>query len=149
MTESERQIDTEQVQDQIGTNDTFDPDEETVTDVWEGAFLMDSWGYNQTNVYFAQIIEVSDTGKTVLARRVNAERVDTSKGSEHLRPNAERFGDKFRLHVRASRDDPIFRGSYPTTADADMDKGTHMGTFTPFSNKAGKTVRQTAPNYGH
>ena len=127
---------------------TFDGNEETVTDAWVGAYISDSFGYNQTNVYFAQITEVSDSGKTVLARRVAAERVDTSQGSEHLRPDAEQFGDEFRLHVRTSRDEPVFRGSYPFV-NGDMDDGSRMGTFLPFDNEPGKTVRQTAPNHGH
>ena len=81
-------------------NPTFDPDEETVTDAWEGAFISASWGYNQTNVELAQIVEVSDSGKTVLARFVTAERVGHGRTSEQLRPTAEQYGDEFRLHVR-------------------------------------------------
>src|SRR5699024_7618712 len=103
---------------------TFDSDAETVTEAWEGAFLSASWGYDQTNVELAQIVEVSDSGKTVLARKVGAERVEHAEGSEYLRPTAEQYGDEFRLHVRNDIDDnPKFRGSYPLANDGDMKDG--------------------------
>lgn len=128
-----------------GGQEAFDPDAETVTDAWEDTFLSTSWGYDQTNVELAQIVEVSDTGKTVLACRVAAELIDRTKGSEHLRPLAERFGEEFRLHVRNSGGDPAFRGSYPLGPDGDMDESTRRGWFRPVDD----TVRQTAPNYRH
>lgn len=80
----------------------FDAAAETVTDAWEGAFIYTSWGYDQTNVTFAQIIDVSDSGKTVRAQLVTAETVSRSNASEHLRPTAEQYGDKFRLQDRKS-----------------------------------------------
>lgn len=126
----------------------FDPDAETVTDAWEGAFIYSSWGYGQTNVELAQIVEVSDSGKTVLARLVAAERVEAHKTSESLRPSAEQYGDEFRLHVRNSGGDPAFRGSYPFL-NGEMDEGTRRGSFLPWSSTAGATVHQTATGYGH
>jgi hypothetical protein len=129
---------------------TFDPDEETVTDAWEGAFISASWGYNQTNVELAQIVEVSDSGKTVLARFVTAERVGHGRTSEQLRPTAEQYGDEFRLHVRDGIDsDPRFRGSYPLSNDGDTDGPTRRGSFYPWSNDPDNSIRQTATNHGH
>ena len=129
---------------------TFDPDEETVTEAWEGAFISASWGYNQTNVELAQIVEVSDSGKTVLARFVTAERVGHGRTSEQLRPTAEQYGDEFRLHVRDGIDgDPRFRGSYPLGNDGDMDGPTRRGSFYPWSNDPDNSIRQTATNHGH
>jgi hypothetical protein len=132
-----------------GGQDTFDPDAETVTDAWDGAFIHTNWGYGQTNIEFAQITDVSDSGKTVLARLVTAERTDHDRANEYLRPNAEQYGDEFRLHVRNSGGDPAFRGSYPLGSDGDMDEITRRGWFSPFDTTAENTVRQTAPNYGH
>lgn len=129
-------------------NPHFDPDEETVTNAWEGAFIYTSWGYDQTTTTFARIIDVSDSGKTVLAQLAKAERVDTEKGSERLRPSAETYGDEFRLHVRNSGGDPAFRGSYPFI-DGDMDEGTRRDSFLPVSNTPEKDYHQTAPGYGH
>ncbi|EMA56528.1 hypothetical protein [Halococcus thailandensis] len=130
---------------------TFDPDAETVTDAWQGAYISASWGYNQTNVELAQIIEVSDSGKTVLARFVTAERVGHDRTSEQLRPTADQYGDEFRLHVRDGiKDDPCFRGSYPLSNDGDMDGGpTRRGSFYPWNNDPDNSIRQTATNHGH
>src|SRR5699024_9650259 len=129
---------------------TFDPDAETVTDAWEGAYISASWGYNQTNVELAQIVAVSDSGKTVLARFVTAERVGHGRTSEQLRPTADQYGDEFRLHVRDGiKDDPYFRGSYPLSNDGDTDGPTRRGSFYPWSNDPDNTIRQTATNHGH
>ena len=132
-----------------GQDATFDADAETVTDAWEGAYISASWGYNQTNVELAQIVEVSDTGKTVLTRFVAAERVGHGRTSEQLRPTAEQYGDEFRLHVREVRGEPRFKGSYPLSNDGDMDGPTRRGFFRPWSNEAGESIRQTATGYGH
>lgn len=126
----------------------FDPDEETVTDAWEGVFLSCSWGYGQTNVNFAQIVEVSDSGKTVLAKMTAAERVDVEKGSERLRPTADTYGEPFRLHVRVRRERVSFRGSYPYI-DGDPDQGSRLDTFLPWSNDADKTIHQTPHTHRH
>jgi hypothetical protein len=129
---------------------TFDPDAETVTEAWEGAFITASWGYEQTNAELAQIVEVSDSGKTVLARMVVAERVGHGRNNTQLRPTADQYGDEFRLHVRSVRSDPAFRGSYPLSNDGDMDDGpTRIESFSPFDNDPENSVRRTAINHGH
>ena len=132
------------------TDSTFDADAETITEAWEGAYISASWGYNQTNVELAQIVEVSDSGKTVLARFVTAERVDHGRTSEQLRPTANQYGDEFRLHVRDGIDgDPRFRGSYPLGNDGGMDGPTRRGSFYPWNNDPDSSIRQTATNHGH
>jgi hypothetical protein len=129
---------------------TFDPDEETVTEAWEGAYISASWGYDQTNVELAQIVDVSDSGKTVLARFVTAERVGHGRTSEQLRPTADQYGDEFRLHVRDGIDgDPRFRGSYPLGNDGDMNGPTRRGSFYPWDNDPENSIRRTATNHGH
>jgi hypothetical protein len=148
--DSEENNDDSTDEDGDDTDPTFDPDEQTVTDAWEGAYISTSWGYNQTNVELAQIVEVSDTGKTVLARFVAAERVGHGRTSEQLRPTAEQYGDEFRLHVRDGIDgDPRFRGSYPLGNDGDMNGPTRRGSFYPWSNDPDNSIRQTATNHGH
>jgi hypothetical protein len=134
-----------------GQDTTFDADEETVTDAWEGAYLSAQWGYDQTNVELAQIVEVSESGKTVLARLVAAERVGHGRTSEQLRPTAEQYGDEFRLHVRSGSDaDLTFRGSYPLGSDGDMDDGpTRRGWFYPFNNDPESSIRETRTGFGH
>jgi len=146
-----REEDDTDSEDSDDADPTFDADEETVTDAWEGAFISASWGYGQTNVELAQIVEVSESGKTVLARFVTAERVDHGRTSEQLRPTANQYGDEFRLHVRDGiKDDPRFRGSYPLSNDGDMDDGpTRRGSFYPFDNSPENSIHQTATNHGH
>lgn len=130
------------------TEQSFDAAAETVTDAWVGTFIYTSWGYEQTNVTFAQIIDVSGSGKTVRARLVTAETVRRSKASDHLRPTPQQYGDEFRLHVRNCRGDPAFRGSYPYL-NGDMDDSTRLDSFLSFTNTADNTVRQTAPHHRH
>ena len=132
-------------------DDTFDPDTETVTDAWEGAYISTNWGYGQTNVELAQITEVSESGKTVLARLVAAERVGHGRTNKQLRPTAEQYGDKFRLHVRSGGDgDPMFRGSYPLGSDGDTDDGPiRRGWFSPFDNTPENSIRATRTGFGH
>jgi hypothetical protein len=133
-----------------GEDTTFDPDAETVTEAWEGAFITASWGYDQTNVELAQIVEVSGSGKTVLARMVVAERVGHGRNNTQLRPTAEQYGDEFRLHVRSPNGKPAFRGTYPLSNDGDMDDGpTRRESFYPFDNDPENSVRRTAINHGH
>ena len=127
---------------------TFDPDAETVADTWEGAYIYTSWGYGQTNVELAQITDVSESGKTILARRVKAECVEHGRGTDQLRPTPEQYGDEFRLHVRNSGGDPAFRGSYPYI-NGKMDEGTRRDSFLPFNNKVGNSIHQTPPNHRH
>jgi hypothetical protein len=126
----------------------FDPEEETVTEEWEGTYLYTSWGYDQTNVEAAQIVEVSDTGKTVLCRLVKKETVNRGKTTESVRPSSDQYGEEFRLHARSGGGEPVFKGSYPYI-QGDPEKGKRKGSFFPWFKKAGDTIYQTAPGCGH
>jgi hypothetical protein len=139
---------TESDEDDDSEDDADEQERMTVTDDWEGVFLYSSWGYNQTNVEFAQIVDVSDTGKTVLCRMVRGQCVEQSNGSDSLRPSAEQYGDEFRLHVRGPDGVPMFRGSYPHI-DGDMDTGKRRGWLIPWSNEVDKTVHRTSHGYRH
>jgi hypothetical protein len=147
MDEDARESDTETSE--SGQDETFDPDAETVTDAWEGTFISGSWGYGQTNAELAQIVTVSDSGKTVVARMVVAERVGHGRTSTQLRPTADQYGDEFRLHVRSPNGKPAFRGSYPLGPDGDMDEITRRGSFYPFDNKTENSIRETRTGFGH
>jgi len=132
-------------------NKTFDAEAETVTDAWEGVFLHSSWGYGQTNVEMAQIVDVSDSGKTVKARMVRAETVENDgHGSDKMRPTAEQYGEEFRLQVRSDHrgEEPIFRGSYPYI-DGTKEGGTRLDNLYVMNNDADSTVHQTAHGYKH
>lgn len=128
-------------------SDHFDPSgSATVTDAWVGVHLSTSWGYGQTNVDFAQIIEVSESGKTVLCQLVSATVADRGPGSESVSPTTSRYGDPFRLHVRESGGDPWFRGSYPYCT-GDAEDGTRKGSFRPI--EADDTLHQTPHTHRH
>ena len=129
---------------------TFDPDAETVTNAWEGVFLYTSWGYGQTNTEMAQIVDVSDSGKTVKARMVRKEKVENDgHGSDKMRPTAEQYGEEFRLQVRSDhKGEPMFRGSYPYI-DGTKDAGTRLDNLYVMDNDADATVHQTAHGYKH
>ncbi|WP_066418900.1 hypothetical protein [Halorubrum aethiopicum] len=125
----------------------FDADAGTVTDEWEGAAIYTSWGYGQTNVNLAAIVEVSDSGKTVLARMVRADVETHSNGSEGVRPTEECYGEPFRLHVWGSSRGASFRGSYPYI-DGDPETGTRLDSFIPVAERD-SPIHQTPTNRGH
>lgn len=137
-------------QEVVENDETFDPEAETVTDAWEGVFLHSSWGYNQTNVEMAQIVDVSDSGKTVLCRMVKSECVERGHGSDSMQPTAEQYGEEFRMQVRSRHNDeePMFRGSYPYI-DGTKESGTRLDNLYVFDNKPGETVHQTSHGYRH
>lgn len=125
----------------------YDPDgSASVTDAWEGEFLHTSWGYNQTNVELAQILEVSSTGKTVSCRLVKPEVASRGQGSEKLSPTGEQYGHEFRLYVRDVNGSPVFRGSYPH-CNGDVDAGTRKGHF--YRLDPDDSVHQTPIGYRH
>ena len=121
----------------------------TVSDNYEGRYISTNWGYNRTNREFAKIIEVSDTGKTVVAQLVKTETVEgDTKRDKRVEPTDETYGDPYRLHVRDSgvSDEPCFRGSYPYIS-GDPDDGQRSGTFTVV--KVSKPPYVTRAGMGH
>lgn len=83
-----------------------------------GTKLHTSFGYDMTINDFAVIVEVSKTGKTVMARMVKK----STNGLEHgpggsgkASATDEMYGEKFRLHVRywGRMKEFYFVGSYP------------------------------------
>jgi hypothetical protein len=140
----------------------FDPEAETVSDEWVGVYISCSWGYDQTQRNYAQIVDVSGTGKTVLCRRVGQDVVDRpDKTYENVVPSSEQVGPEFRLHVRcrSSADEPYFKGSYPyiwseiaehenDPKGYDGDPSTRMGMFMVCDSNP-EPDYQTAPNAGH
>jgi hypothetical protein len=83
-------------------------------DLKPGDFFYESWGYDQTNIDFLQIIEVSPTKKTVLCRMVGKNRVSTGLTSDDVSPDNSHLGPTlFRLRVSYFCDGATLRGSYP------------------------------------
>ena len=72
-----------------------------------GSILVDSWGYDQTNIDYYKVVSVSPSGKSVMVVKVGQKMVEGSEGfmSESVLPNPESvFGDPFRALLRFKDD---------------------------------------------
>lgn len=82
-----------------------------------GDIFYRSWGYDQTNINFVKVIEISKTGKTVKAAPIGQNIVEGSEGfmSESVTPDTEHLlSDKtFRAIIAVSHTDskPILKGN--------------------------------------
>lgn len=97
-----------------------------------GEFAYASYGYRTTNVDIAQIVRVSDSGRTVFVRLVTKTVENRHKDTQHVSPNRDDFcSEEFGIQVRkSSKEEPYFRGSYPF-----CDGGERMGTFTLWGDR--------------
>lgn len=119
-------------------------------DVQVGQIFRESWGYDQTQNDFLQIVEVSPTKKTVTCQMIGKKDADTYS----VVPNPSyQYGPKFRLHIKYFSHKPLLRGSYPFcsnhdyTNDAQGRRGAwREGSFSPYE---GKPVYETPANMGH
>lgn len=109
-----------------------------------GDIIYDSWGYDQTQYDFAQIVEISKSGKTVKAKMMRAKTVKTTRTSDVIVPT-EVYGMEFRLWVRESwRGESAFVGQYPYIySDQDSKR---KGCFTHWE---GDPVYETNSQHGH
>lgn len=111
--------------------------EEFAKSLEKGQYFRHSWGYDQTNIDFLVIVEVSPTRKSVLCRMVNHKHVGVAGTEEAIKPG-EPTGDTFRLKVA----DGCLRGSYPYCGDS-----FHRGWF--FRIGANDVSYETMPQFGH
>lgn len=100
-----------------------------------GDIFYESWGYDQTNIDFCKVVEISPSGKTVLCIMMSQKIVKT----EGYAPMAEEVvPDKvfpkdgtFRLHVRSrSNGEVSLVGQYPYCSG-----DRRMGYFTRWKGK--------------
>jgi hypothetical protein len=101
-------------------------------DVKVGDIFYESWGYDQTNIDFCQVVEVSKTSKTAKCRMMTQE-VDHAAGwlCEYVKPG-HAFGVTFRLRVKGTDD---LRGSYPfcqRETDTFEDTNKRLGYFSRY-----------------
>ena len=81
-----------------------------------GDFFYESWGYDQTNIDYLEVMEISPTRKTCMCRMIGKLRDSTEQNttSDKVTPdNSYRGPTLFRLRVSAFRDSITLRGSYP------------------------------------
>ena len=107
-----------------------------------GDYLYCSWGYDQTNIDFCQIIEISKTRKTVKCRMCTKEVAENHRAYNDVKPNKQ-IGRTFRLWVRRYGKWLSFRGQYPFCGDH---PATRMGSFSKWD---GKPKYETALGFGH
>jgi len=115
-----------------------------------GQVYYESWGYDQTNIDYVQIVSVSPSGKTVMCRMMGSERVD----EWHVKPT-QAFGESFRLYVRRSASgngETRLVGQYPfclrpdeTLESAKQHGAMRMGYFFPYE----KPMYETPFGMGH
>lgn len=80
-----------------------------VREVRKGDILVELWGYEQTNVDFLQVEEISPTGKSALCRMMSEREVGERQFlAEYVVPGTPN-GEVFRMRVRGD----TLVGSYP------------------------------------
>ena len=108
-----------------------------ITVVKVGLILHTSWGYDQTNNEYAQIVKISPTGKTVMCRMMRTQVVKENGYSREIVP-FEAYGPEFRLHVRKYGVSPriYFVGQFPYCIDSQGNgKDTMSGSFCGWDEK--------------
>ncbi len=108
-----------------------------------GDYLYCSWGYDQTNIDFCQIIEVSKSRKTVKCQMCSKEVVRNERTADYVKPSKRIGKITFRLWVRRYKNWLSFRGQYPFCGDH---PAMRMGSFSKWD---GKPEYETALGFGH
>lgn len=110
----------------------------TATQIRKGDYFYTSWGYDQTNIDYCVVVDISPTGKTVLCRMVNPINVG-SQGVEDILMPGTAYGASFKMRVRANGH---LRGSYPYCQG-----NKRLDSFLPTS--LSETKGQTMAQFGH
>jgi len=97
----------------------------------------ESWGYDQTNIDFLEVVEVSPTKKSVMCRMIGKKRIDEYSVAPD--PNFKESA-LFRLLVGAYGQEIRLRGSYPF-----CNGGKREGSFSLYT----KPVYETPEGMGH
>lgn len=89
-----------------------------------GTILWDSWGYDQTNIFFCEVLE--NTGKTLKCAMLrNKSKGETEFMTENVMPGEKANNKPFRLRISRGKNNPdecYLSGSYPFIEDRDDDK---------------------------
>ena len=109
-----------------------------------GAYFYTSWGYDQTNVDYCVVVEVSSTGKTVMCQMVSPIHIG-SEGIEDVLTPGTAYGPVFRMKVKQVCNNLCLKGSYPYISN--MPEERRLDCF--FPTKIAETHRQTMSQFGH
>jgi hypothetical protein len=120
--------------------------ETALTTVKVGDFFEESWGYDQTNADFYQVVKVSTSGKTVWMRHVRTEVVRANESAEYLTPVVDGFDE---IGAGSKRDGLLRKavrvfdlGNGPTVS-------VHMTSYSSAYLWDGKPAYQTDSRAGH
>lgn len=110
-----------------------------------GSYFYTSWGYDQTNIDYLVVIEVSKTGKTAKCKMVSPIYVG-AEGIEDVLMPATAYGQAFTMRVKQFDDGRTYlRGSYPYISN--MPEAKRMDCF--FGTNISETRNQTMVGFGH
>ena len=112
-----------------------------------GDIFYTSWGYDQTNMDYIIVTEVSPSGKSVICRRTDFEVADRQMTYDMQKPTAEPFGEEFRMLVDVGYDgnSVSLKGSYPYLHTGEGSK--RRGYFSKWDGE--QTFYETNPMFGH
>lgn len=96
----------------------------------KGDIFYTSWGYDQTQNDFIEVLEVSLTGKTCKCRMVGKE----DAGEQTVRPSSWRGDKVFRMKVDPYQGELHLRGTYPF-----CDGDTRFDSFWPYTQPVYET----------
>ncbi len=116
----------------------------TTQPVQLGDFFRESWGYDQTNVDFYQVVRISASGKTVWLRRVRSAQVeDMGSGGTRVAPAPNDF---YETGCNSSRD-----GTLKRTLKTGWQGGwiVNMTSYSIASLWDCKPAYETASGWGH
>ena len=107
------------------------------TEIRKGDYFYTSWGYDQTNIDYLVVTDVSKSGKTATCKMVSPIRVG-EQGTEDILMPGTPYGEPFRMVFRDGR----LRGSYPFCLGSKR-----LDSF--FPTALGETKGQTMTGFGH
>ncbi len=121
-----------------------------------GDIFYESWGYDQTQNDFCQVVRISPSGKTAICRMVHLRGVTDST----VEPTGEQYGIEFRMKLDHWVDNEgidhgtYLRGSYPFIQEEKYgrprdDKNVDYRGPVSFSKYKGEPVYETPAGFGH
>lgn len=111
-----------------------------------GEYFVCRWGYDQTNLDYCVVREISPSGKTVLCQMVHAIEVEGHMTETGMIPGGRPWGEPFRMHVRDNGRGVVLAGSYPFIPSWPSQRR-DGGRFVPVS--LGDVLYETRPEFGH
>lgn len=111
-----------------------------------GDIYYTSWGYDQTNYDYIQIIKISKSGKSCICKRTSHDDKGRTETCYIQKPNNKTFGDEFRMRIQSFHNQITLRGSYPFCHSA---KRESMRLDTFFKAKENQTFYETDSRFGH